>query len=38
MLTEEFAPDLGSGLLGEKGERPLFVNSNQCIKVKKALG
>jgi hypothetical protein len=37
MLTEEFASDLGSGLLGEKGDRPLFVNSDQCIKVKKTL-
>ena len=38
MLTEEFASDLGSGLLGEKGDRPSFVNSNQCTKVKKTLG
>jgi hypothetical protein len=38
MMTEEFASDLGGGLLGEKGDRPLFVNSNQCIKVEKALG
>ena len=38
MLTEEFASDRGSGLRGEEGNRPFFVLSNQCIKVKKTLG